>query len=91
MGTPVPSDTDAEGYILIATVSGSTVTQIVTGSLWADRLKMGTQTAQYYFARVKWASSSEHQAQAAGAYPRGASYAVRLVSIKTREGIRPFS
>jgi hypothetical protein len=52
MGTPVPSDTDAEGYILIATVSGSTVTQIVTGSLWADRLKLGTQTAQYYFARV---------------------------------------
>jgi len=52
IGTPVPSDTDSEGYILIATVSGSTVTQIVTGSLWADRLKLGTTTAQYYFARV---------------------------------------
>jgi hypothetical protein len=52
MGTPVPPDTDTDGYILIATVNGSTVTQIVTGSLWADRLKLGTQTAQYYFARV---------------------------------------
>ena len=52
MGTPVPADTDTEGYILIATVNGPTVTQIVTGSLWADRLKMGTQTAQYYFART---------------------------------------
>ena len=52
MGTPVPADTDTEGYILIATVNGPTVTQIVTGSLWADRLKMGTQTAQYYFARI---------------------------------------
>jgi hypothetical protein len=48
----IPADTDTDGYILIATVNGSTVTQIVTGSLWADRLKLGTQTAQYYFARV---------------------------------------
>lgn len=52
IGSPIPSDTDTDGYILIATISGTTVTQIVTGSLWADRLKMGTQTAQYYFART---------------------------------------
>jgi hypothetical protein len=52
MGTPVPSDTDAEGYIRIATVNGSTVTQYVTGSLWADRIKLGSATATYYYARV---------------------------------------
>jgi len=50
--TTIPADTDTDGYILIATVNGSTVTQIVTGSLWADRLKLGTTTAQYFFARV---------------------------------------
>jgi hypothetical protein len=50
--TTIPADTDTDGYILIATVNGSTVTQIVTGSLWGDRLKLGTTTAQYYFARV---------------------------------------
>lgn len=50
--TTIPADTDTDGYILIATVNGSTVTQIVTGSLWADRLKLGTTTAQYFFART---------------------------------------
>ena len=48
----LPADTDAEGYIRIATISGMDITQIVTGSLWSDRLKLGTMTAQYYFARV---------------------------------------
>jgi len=52
IGTPVPADTDAEGYIRIATVNGATVTQYVTGSLWADRIKLGTATATYYYARV---------------------------------------
>jgi len=52
IGTPVPPDTDAEGYILIATVNGSTVTQIVTGSLWGDRLKLGSDTARYYYAQI---------------------------------------
>jgi hypothetical protein len=52
IGTPLPADTDAEGYIRIATVNGATVTQYVTGSLWADRIKMGSQTATYYYARV---------------------------------------
>ena len=48
----LPADTDTEGYIRIATISGMDITQIVTGSLWSDRLKLGTMTAQYYFARV---------------------------------------
>jgi hypothetical protein len=48
----LPADTDTEGYIRIATISGMDITQIVTGSLWSDRLKLGTATAQYYFARV---------------------------------------
>ena len=52
IGSPMPPDTDAEGYILIATISGTTVTQIVTGSLWADRLKLGATTAQYFYART---------------------------------------
>jgi hypothetical protein len=52
IGTPLPSDTDAEGYIRIATVNGATVTQYVTGSLWADRIKLAGITARYYYARV---------------------------------------
>jgi hypothetical protein len=52
IGTPVPADTDAEGYVRVATVNGATVTQYITGSLWGDRIKLGTQTATYYYARV---------------------------------------
>jgi len=52
IGTPVPSDTDGEGYVRVATVDGATVTQYVTGSLWGDRIKLGTQTATYYYARI---------------------------------------
>jgi hypothetical protein len=52
IGTPTPPDTDAEGYIKVAEVNGATVTQFVTGSLWADRLKLGATTAQYFYARV---------------------------------------
>ena len=52
IGATIPADTDTDGYILIATISGTNVTQIVTGSLWADRLKLGTSTAEYYFART---------------------------------------
>ncbi len=52
IGTPVPSDTDAEGYVRVATVDGATVTQYVTGSLWGDRIKMGDETATYYYARI---------------------------------------
>lgn len=52
IGTPVPSDTDSEAYVRVASVDGATVTQYVTGSLWSDRIKMGTQTARYYHARI---------------------------------------
>jgi len=52
LGTPLPSDTNAEGYVRVATVDGATVTQYVTGSLWGDRIKMGDETATYYYARI---------------------------------------
>jgi hypothetical protein len=52
IATTMPPDTDSEGYVKIATVDGATVTQFVTGSLWADRIKLGTATATYYYARI---------------------------------------
>jgi hypothetical protein len=52
LGTPLPTDTDEEGYVKIAEVNGTTVTQFVTGSLWADRIKLGEGTATYYYARI---------------------------------------
>jgi len=48
----MPADTDSEGYVRVASVDGASVTQYVTGSLWSDRIKMGTQTARYYHARI---------------------------------------
>jgi hypothetical protein len=57
-GTAV-EDSDDYGYILLAqanvTVSTKTVnwlSQFVTGSLWADRIKVGSMTARYYYSRV---------------------------------------
>jgi hypothetical protein len=52
IGTPVPADTDSEGYVRVASVDGASVTQYVTGSLWADRIKVGAATAKYYYARI---------------------------------------
>jgi len=52
IGSSLPSDTDSEGYVRVASVNGATVTQYITGSLWGDRIKMGDNTATYYFARV---------------------------------------
>lgn len=52
IGSAMPSDTDTEGYILLAQVNGATVTQFVTGSLNSDRIKLGTNDATYFFARV---------------------------------------
>jgi hypothetical protein len=49
---PVPQDTDDECYIRIASVDDKKVTQYVTGSLWAERLKIGDTTARYYWAGV---------------------------------------
>ena len=52
IGSDVPSDTDENGYIRVATVEGPSVTQYVTGSLWADRIKIGSATATYFYAGI---------------------------------------
>ncbi len=52
MGATLPADTDGFAYIRLAEVNGSTVTQFVTGSVWAERIKVGTRTAVYYWAGV---------------------------------------
>ena len=57
---PYTPDTDTYSYLTIGTIAVDnittpttfTVTQFVTGSLWADRIKLGTDTAQYYYARI---------------------------------------
>jgi hypothetical protein len=51
------ADTDTYGYVLLATATEAsgpsiTVNQYVTGSLWADRIKIGNATASYYYARI---------------------------------------
>jgi hypothetical protein len=51
------ADTDTYGYVLLAVATEGTgpvctVVQYVTGSLWGDRLKTGTDTARYYYARI---------------------------------------
>jgi hypothetical protein len=51
-GETVPADTDEFGYIVIASITDDVVTQLVRGSLWGDRIKIGTATATYYFAQV---------------------------------------
>ena len=59
-GNAVPVDTDTLAYILLGTITVDnvttpttfTVSQNVTGSLWGDRLKTGTDTARYYYARI---------------------------------------
>jgi hypothetical protein len=52
-----PADTDALAYVILAKITKLpddqfAVDQYVTGSLWGDRIKLGTQTAQYYYARI---------------------------------------
>jgi hypothetical protein len=57
---PVTPDSDTWGFLVIGTIAVDsittpttfTVTQNVTGSLWADRIKLGTTTARYYYARI---------------------------------------
>lgn len=51
------ADTDTYGYVLLAKATEGTgpvcsVVQYVTGSLWGDRIKLGTITASYYYARI---------------------------------------
>jgi hypothetical protein len=44
---------DTVARVLIAEVQAdSTVNQYVTGSLWADRIKVAGADARYYFARI---------------------------------------
>jgi len=53
-------DTDIFSYLKIGSIAVDsisapttfTVTQFVMGSLWADRIKLGTTTAKYYYARI---------------------------------------
>jgi hypothetical protein len=59
-GDEVPDDADTWGFLLIGTITVDNVTtpttfsfnQYITGSLWSDRLKLGTNTAKYYYARI---------------------------------------
>ena len=55
MGATLPADTASAGYVRVAEVNGSTVTQFITGSLWGDRIQLGvgaSAKALYYWARV---------------------------------------
>jgi hypothetical protein len=52
-----PADTDDLAYVILAKVTKLpddkfSVNQYITGSLWADRIKLGTRTASYYYARI---------------------------------------
>jgi hypothetical protein len=51
------ADTDTYGYVLLAVATEAagpsiSVVQYVTGSLWGDRIKLGSATATYYYARI---------------------------------------
>jgi hypothetical protein len=57
---PAIADTDTYSYLFIGTITVDdittpttfTVNQYVTGSIWANRIKLGTLTATYYYARI---------------------------------------
>jgi len=56
-GGALPADTDVFGYLAIAKVNALgggaySVDQYVTGSLWADRIKLEGITAKYFYARI---------------------------------------
>lgn len=59
-GNAVTPDDNLWGYLVIGTITVDSITapttftvnQNVTGSLWADRIKLGTNTAQYFYARI---------------------------------------
>jgi hypothetical protein len=54
-GATLPASTTSVGYIALAQVVSGSVNQLVTGSLWGDRIQIGsggTASAHYYFARV---------------------------------------
>jgi hypothetical protein len=57
---PATPDDNVWGFLVIGTITVDnittpttfTVSQNVTGSLWADRIKLGSATATYYYARI---------------------------------------
>ena len=57
---PVITDSDTQGFVLLATITVDnittpttfTVSQNVSGSLWGDRIKLAGITARYYYARI---------------------------------------
>jgi hypothetical protein len=54
---PAGTDTDTLAYLVLAKVTEGpggtfTIDQYVTGSLWADRIKLAGITARYYYARI---------------------------------------
>ena len=57
---PATPDDNTWGFLVIGTITVDnittpttfTVSQNVTGSLWADRIKLGSATATYYYARI---------------------------------------
>lgn len=57
---PAIADTDTYGYLFIGTIKVDdtsnpttfTVNQYVTGSIWANRIKLGSTDANYYYARI---------------------------------------
>jgi hypothetical protein len=57
---PTPTDTDTQAFVIIGTITVNstsapttfTVSQNVTGSLWGDRIKVGTDAATYFYARI---------------------------------------
>jgi hypothetical protein len=56
-GLAMPPDNDEYAYLQIAKIvklpgDAFRVDQYVTGSLWADRIKLGSLTAKYYYARI---------------------------------------
>ena len=56
-GGALPADSDTYGYLLLAKVNDLgggvySVDQYVTGSLFSDRIKLGSNTASYYYARI---------------------------------------
>lgn len=52
IGPTMPDDTDEFSYIRIAQVNAEEVNQYITGSLWVSRIKVGSLTAEYFYARV---------------------------------------
>jgi hypothetical protein len=57
---PVTPDSDTWGFLVIGTITVDSITapttftvnQNVSGSLWADRIKLAGITARYYYARI---------------------------------------